>query len=85
VKSEISIALLKKDIIYIKKGVEKISNSLDYMVKNDDEYKEMKNKVDDLWDSKNRMIGWLLGAGIVGGATSSVLQDIIKSVLAMTK
>ena len=84
-KSEISIALLKKDISYIKKGIDDVNNSLDCMVKNDDEYKELKTKVDSLWDDKNRMIGWMLGAGIAGGGISTVLDGLIKTVSAMIK
>jgi len=84
-KSEISIALLKKDITYIKKGVEEISNSLNCMVKNDDDYKELKYKVDSLWDSKNKMVGWMLGAGIAGGGISALLNSLVKTVSAIIK
>lgn len=84
-KSEISIALLKKDISYIKKGIDGINDSLGCMVKNDDEYKELKNKVDSLWDSKNKLIGYMLGAGISGGLIGSLLKGIASGVLAMIK
>lgn len=81
-KSEISIALLKKDISYIKKGIDDINGSLNCMVKNDDEYRELKGKVDSLWDSKNKMVGWMLGAGIAGGGVSALLSSLVKTISA---
>lgn len=84
-KQEISIALLKKDISYMKKGIDDIKNSLNCMVKNDDDFKEMENKVDTLWDIKNKLIGYMLGAGISGGVIGSMLKGIASDVLAMFK
>lgn len=84
-KSEISIALLKKDISYMKKGIDDIKGSLNCMVKNDDDYKEMENKVDTLWDIKNKLIGYGLGIGIISGFTGSMLKGIASDVLAMFK
>ena len=77
-KSEISIALLKKDITYMKKGIDDIKGSLNCMVKNDDDYKEMKDKVDTLWDDKNKLIGWLIGSGVIGGSVSVLAQNLVK-------
>jgi len=84
-KSEISIALLKKDITYMKKGIDDIKGSLNCMVKNDDDYKDMKDKVDTLWDIKNKLIGYMLGAGISGGVIGSLLKGIATDVIAMLK
>jgi len=81
-KSEISIALLKKDISYMKQGIDDIKGSLDCMVKNDDEYRELKLKVDSLWDSKNKLVGWMLGAGIAGGGVSALLSSLVKTISA---
>ena len=84
-KQEISIALLKKDISYMKSGIDDIKNSLNCMVKNDDDYKDMKDKVDTLWDIKNKLIGYMLGAGISGGVIGSLLKGIATDVIAMLK
>ena len=84
-KSEISIALLKKDITYMKKGIDDIKGSLNCMVKNDNDYKDMKDKVDTLWDIKNKLIGYMLGAGISGGVIGSLLKGIATDVIAMLK
>ena len=62
-----------------------LNKKMDTMVPNDDEYKETKAKVDSLWDSKNKMIGWLLGSGVVGGSVSVALQNIVKIVFASMK
>ena len=77
-KSEISIALLKKDITYIKKGIDDVNSSLDCMVKNDDEYKEIKTKVDSLWDDRNRLIGWLFGVGFISSGFTLLANNLIK-------
>ena len=55
------------------------------MVPNDSEYKELKIKVDSLWDSKNKLVGWMLGAGIAGGGVSALLSGAVKTVLALIK
>jgi hypothetical protein len=81
-KSEISIALLKKDIKYMKEGIDTIKSSLDCMVKNDSEYKEVKTKVDQLWDDRNKLIGWLIGSGVIGGSVSVLAQSIVKTIQA---
>lgn len=47
-----------------------------------DEYKEMKARVDNLWDSKNKMIGWMIGAGAAGGSIVTILRTIATDVLA---
>lgn len=77
-KSEISIALLKKDIQYMKEGIDTIKDSLNCMVKNDSEYKEVKTKVDQLWDDRNKLIGWLIGSGVIGGSVSVLAQNLVK-------
>ena len=81
-KSEISIALLKKDIQYMKEGIDTIKDSLNCMVKDDSEYKELKTKVDNLWDDRNKLIGWLIGSGIIGGSVSVMAQNLIKTIQA---
>lgn len=81
-KQEISIALLKKDIKYMKEGIDTIKSSLDCMVKDDSEYKELKTKVDNLWDDRNKLIGWLIGSGIIGGSVSVLAQNLVKTIQA---
>ena len=81
-KSEISIALLKKDIKYMKEGIDTIKDSLNCMVKNDSEYKEVKTKVDQLWDDRNKLIGWLIGSGVIGGSVSVLAQNLVKTIQA---
>ena len=81
-KSEISIALLKKDIKYMKEGIDTIKSSLDCMVKNDSEYKEVKTKVDQLWDDRNKLVGWLIGSGVIGGSVSVLAQNLVKVIQA---
>lgn len=69
----------------MKSGIDDIKNSLSCMVKNDDDYKEMEKKVDTLWDIKNKLIGYMLGAGISGGVIGSMLKSIASDVIAMMK
>ena len=39
-------------------------------------------KVDTLWDERNRVLGWIVGAGLLGGGVSQVLSSLVKVVLA---
>lgn len=81
-KQEISIALLKKDITYMKEGIDSIKDSLNCMVRDDAEYKELKSKVDNLWDDRNKVIGWLIGSGVIGGSVSVIAQSLVKTIQA---
>lgn len=82
-KQEISIALLKKDMTYLKEGIDDIRSSLETMVPKDDEYKQMKVKVDKLWDNQNRIIGWMMGAGAAGGGVAVLIKSLVTQVIAM--
>jgi hypothetical protein len=62
-----------------------VIKKIDCMVPNDNEYQELKIKVDSLWDSKNKMIGWLIGAGIGGGGIGALLTNIATTVIASFK
>lgn len=66
----------------MKKGIDMIKDSLDCMVKNDSEYKEVKTKVDQLWDDRNKLIGWLIGSGVIGGSVSVLAQNLVKVIQA---
>ena len=81
----IDIAVIANKVETIKETVVKIENKLDCMVPNDSEYKELKFKVDNLWDSKNKLVGWLLGAGVIGGTASNLLSSLVKTVMAAIK
>jgi len=69
----------------MKSGIDDIKDSLECMVKDDDDFKLMKTQVKTLWDDRNKLIGWLLGAGIVGGTTGAILQNIVKTITASVK
>jgi hypothetical protein len=62
-----------------------IKTKLECTVPDNADYKDMKEKVYKLWDERNKLIGWLLGAGIVGGTTGSIINNFIKTVLATIK
>jgi hypothetical protein len=62
-----------------------IVKKIECMVPNDTEYQELKVKVESLWDSKNKMIGWMIGAGVAGGGISTVFSGLVKDVLAYWK
>ena len=80
-----NMAVVVTKIEAIKENVIDIKNKMECMVPNDSEYKELKIKVDSLWDSKNKLVGWMLGAGIAGGGVSALLSGAVKSVLALIK
>ena len=74
----IDIAVIANKVETIKENVVEIKNKLECMVPNDNEYKELKTKVDSLWDDKNKLIGWLIGSGVIGGSVSVLAQSIVK-------
>lgn len=78
----IDIAVMANTVDTIKENVVEIKKKMDCMVPNDSDYKELKMKVDSLWDSKNKLVGWMLGAGIAGGGVSAVLSGLIKVIQA---
>ena len=80
-----NMAVVVTKIEAIKENVIDIKNKMECMVPNDSEYKELKLKVDSLWDSKNKLVGWMLGAGIAGGGVSALLSGVVKTVLALMK
>lgn len=74
----IDIAVIANKVDTIKENVVEIKNKLECMVPNDNEYKELKTKVDSLWDDKNKLIGWLIGSGVIGGSVSVLAQNLVK-------
>ena len=63
------------------KKIANLCDTLSLKVNNDEKYKEMVGKVDNLWDSKNKVIGWLIGSAGIGGIAGA-LANQIKEVLA---
>ncbi len=78
----IDIAVIANKVETIKENVMEIKQKLNCMVPNDSDYKELKMKVDSLWDDKNRLIGWLIGSGVIGGSVSVIAQSIVKTIQA---
>jgi len=81
----IDIAVMANKVDTIKENVVEIKEKLNCMVPNDSDYKELKMKVDSLWDSKNKLVGWMLGAGIAGGGVATILKGLVTQVIAMIK
>lgn len=84
-ENKIDVALIKKDITYMKQGIDDIKDILNCTVKDDDDFKSMKTKVNTLWDERNKLLGWMVGAGLVGGVTGSVLKNLVSTVFANIK
>jgi len=63
-------------------SMKSLCSQMDEKVNDDIDYKEMVSKVNNLWDIKQRMIGWMIGAGVAGGTTVTLLKDIVEKVLA---
>jgi len=78
----VDIAVISNKVDTIKENVVEIKKKMDCMVPNDSDYKELKDKVDSLWDDKNRVVGWMLGAGVAGGGISALLGSLVKIVSA---
>jgi len=66
--------------IKMSEDIDEIKKSLDCTVKNNDDFKAFKKKVDTLWDERNKLLGWMMGAGLVGGVTGSFLKNLVSGV-----
>jgi len=61
------------------KDIADIRLSLNYVVQNDDEYKDIKKKVGIMWEDRMKMIGYMIGSNITGGAIGALLKQTIIS------
>ena len=59
-----------------------IKKKLNCTVIENDDYKDMKEKVYRLWDDRNKMLGYMIGAGVAGGGISTFLAGAVKIILA---
>ena len=59
-----------------------IKKKLNCTVIENDDYKDMKEKVYKLWDDRNKMLGYMIGAGVAGGGISTILSSAVKTILA---
>jgi len=64
------------------KDISVINKKLDCMVINNEEYKDLKKKVFTMWDERNKLIGWMLACGVVGGSTGALFKQLVSSVFA---
>lgn len=62
-----------------------INKKFETVVQSDDDYKRMVAEHKNLWDSKNKMVGWMIGAGMTGGGIATVVGKLVTDVLAFTK
>jgi len=77
-----NVAVILNKVEYIEKEVGDIKIGVDCMVKDDESYKSLKIKVNTLWDERNKLIGWLFGAGVVGGTTGALIKQLVTGVFA---
>lgn len=73
---------IKTDIKYIKTDINEIKECFNNTVKNDDAHKEIVSHNKTMWDERNRIIGWLFGAGIVGGTTGALIKQFVSGIFA---
>ena len=64
------------------KDISSIKKKLNCVVVDDGEYRELKRKVNTIWDERNKLIGWMLGAGLVGGTTGALVKQLVSNVFA---
>lgn len=63
------------------KHLEDIDRALTFKVDVED-FKPYCEKTNRLWDDRNRIIGWIIGGGLAGGAISQVLGSAVKAIMA---
>lgn len=66
---------------YILKVISAFQVALSLKVDKDD-FDPYAKKIDKIWDERNRIIGYIVGGGLAGGAISQVLGSALKAVLA---
>lgn len=64
------------------KRLSEVCKVLDHKVDYDNDYKEMEEKVNKMWDKWNLAIGYMVGAGVVGGVASKLLSGLASTVMA---
>jgi len=64
------------------KDISSIKDGLDHKVDNDIAHEKRVKRIDTLWDDRNKLVGYMLGAGVAGGGTVSLLAGAIKFVWA---
>lgn len=62
--------------------IDVIDAKMKCFVMNDDEFKDLKGKMKTLWDERNKLIGWMMGAGVIGGSVSVIAQTLVKTIQA---
>ena len=63
------------------KKLDNISISLNSKV-DCEEFEQFKNKINTLWDERNKLIGLLLACGVVGGTTGALIKQLVTGVFA---
>ena len=67
--------------VTMNKKITGLCDSLHEKVDDDSDYRAMVGRVSNLWDSKNKFIGWMIGSAGIGGIAGA-LANQIKEVLA---
>ena len=62
--------------------IRQINKNLSKKVDNDEEYKDLKIKVNSLWELRTKIIGMLIGSSLGGGLIASILDNIVRNVFA---
>jgi len=57
--------------------IKEIKESLLKKVDLDEDYEEMKDRVSQLWDWKNRVLGWATAAGAIASIAYNLLEKVI--------
>ena len=78
----IDLAVILNKVDFIRDELAEIKECLEHSVKDDDSYREIKRKVNFLWDERNKMVGWMIGAGATGGAIASVFKGVVTDIFA---
>lgn len=61
----------------IRREIELLRGEVCKRVENDDDYHDLRKKVNTLWDWKNKTIGYAAGAGAVASLTFELLKSVL--------
>ena len=76
------LARIDERVKNINNDISEMKKNMCGFVKDDDDFKDLKTKIKTLWDERNKVIGWLLACGIVGGTTGALIKNFVASIFA---
>jgi hypothetical protein len=76
---------MSKDILAIKNKLETVVTNekcIERQTNFSKDFMDLRNKTNTMWDERNKLLGYMIGAGMAGGGISAFLVGAVKAVMA---